>query len=77
MGLIPASKYWDEVDSNAQDADYTQQAGGPYGLFRTMLFAKAHRLPCSLRRGELSPPSIWRAAQSGGRFRSVHSLRAR
>ena len=46
MGLIPASKYWDEVDSNAQDADYTQQAGGPYGLFRTMLFAKAHRLPC-------------------------------
>jgi quinoprotein glucose dehydrogenase len=46
MGLIPASKYWDEVDSNAQDADYTQQAGGPYGMFRTMLFAKAHRLPC-------------------------------
>ena len=46
MGVIPSDKYWDTVDANTQDADYTQQAGGPYGLFRTMMFAKAHRLPC-------------------------------
>jgi quinoprotein glucose dehydrogenase len=47
MGVIPANKYWDEVESNAQDADYTQQAGGPYGMFRTFMFAKAHHLPCA------------------------------
>lgn len=47
MGVIPADKYWDEVDHNTRDADYTQQAGGPYGMFRTFLFAKAHHLPCS------------------------------
>jgi quinoprotein glucose dehydrogenase len=46
MGLIPADKYWDEVDKNTQDAEYTQQSGGPYGMFRTFLFAKAHHLPC-------------------------------
>jgi quinoprotein glucose dehydrogenase len=46
MGVIPSDKYWDTVDANTQDADYTQQAGGPYGLFRTMMFAKAHHLPC-------------------------------
>jgi quinoprotein glucose dehydrogenase len=46
MGLIPADKYWDEVDKNTEDADYTQQSGGPYGMFRTFLFAKAHHLPC-------------------------------
>jgi quinoprotein glucose dehydrogenase len=50
MGVIPRDKYWDEVDNNTHDAEYTQQAGGPYGLFRTLLFAKAHHLPCS------SPP---------------------
>jgi quinoprotein glucose dehydrogenase len=47
MGLIPREKYWDTVDKNAEDADYTQQSGGPYGLFRTFLFAKAHHLPCA------------------------------
>jgi quinoprotein glucose dehydrogenase len=47
MGLIPADKYWDAVDHNTQDADYTQQSGGPYGLFRTFIFAKAHHLPCA------------------------------
>jgi quinoprotein glucose dehydrogenase len=47
MGVIPAGKYWDEVDKNTHDADYTQQAGGPYGLFRTFIFAKAHHLPCA------------------------------
>ena len=47
MGVIPRDKYWDTVDKDAQHADYTEQSGGPYGLFRTMLFAKAHHLPCA------------------------------
>ncbi|HET6178695.1 MAG TPA: pyrroloquinoline quinone-dependent dehydrogenase [Candidatus Sulfotelmatobacter sp.] len=47
MGLIPRDKYWEAVDHNTQDADYTQQSGGPYGLFRTFIFAKAHHLPCA------------------------------
>jgi quinoprotein glucose dehydrogenase len=47
MGVIPADKYQNEVERNAEDADYTQQAGAPYGMFRTFLFAKAHRLPCA------------------------------
>ncbi len=47
MGLIPEDKYWDEVDKNTLDAEYTQQSGGPYGMFRTFLFAKAHHLPCA------------------------------
>ena len=47
MGLIPADKYWDEVDKNTENADYAQQSGGPYGLFRTFIFAKAHHLPCA------------------------------
>ena len=47
MGVIPSDKYWDTVDANTQDAEYTQQAGGPYGLFRTLMFATAHRLPCA------------------------------
>ena len=46
MGLIPRDKYWDEVDKDTEDADYTEQSGGPYGLFRTLMFAKAHHLPC-------------------------------
>ena len=45
--VIPADKYWDEVDMNAEDGDYTQQAGAGYGLFRTFLFGKAHHLPCA------------------------------
>lgn len=47
MGLIPADKYWDAADNNTKDAEYTQQAGGPYGLFRTLIFAKGHHLPCA------------------------------
>ncbi len=47
MGLIPRDKYWDAADNNTKDAEYTQQSGGPYGLFRALIFAKAHRLPCS------------------------------
>jgi quinoprotein glucose dehydrogenase len=47
MGVIPRDKYWDTVDRDTENAEYTQQAGGPYGLFRTFLFAKAHHLPCA------------------------------
>ncbi len=47
MRVVPADKYWDEVDANKEEGDFTQQAGAPYGIFRTFLFAKAHRLPCA------------------------------
>jgi quinoprotein glucose dehydrogenase len=47
MGLIPRDKYWDAVDHDTKKADYTEQAGGPYGLFRSLLFAKVHHLPCA------------------------------
>ena len=47
MGVIPADKYRDEVTRNTQDADYTEQVGAPYGMFRTFLFAKANHLPCA------------------------------
>jgi quinoprotein glucose dehydrogenase len=42
MRLVPAEKYWDEVDKNTEDGQFTEQAGGPYGIFRTFLFAKEH-----------------------------------
>lgn len=47
MGLIPVGQYRDEVARNTQGADYTEQAGAPYGMFRTFLFAKANFLPCA------------------------------
>jgi glucose dehydrogenase len=47
MGVIAADKYWDAVDGNTSDLEYTQQRGAPYGMFRTFLFAKAHHLPCA------------------------------
>jgi len=48
MGVIQADKYWEAVGQNAEPGlDYTQQAGAPFGMFRTFLFAKAHRLPCA------------------------------
>jgi quinoprotein glucose dehydrogenase len=46
MGVVPADKYWDAADKST-DLEYTQQSGAPYGMFRTFLFAKAHRLPCA------------------------------
>jgi quinoprotein glucose dehydrogenase len=46
MGVIAADKYWDAVDKNTGELEYTQQRGAPYGMFRTFLFAKAHHLPC-------------------------------
>jgi quinoprotein glucose dehydrogenase len=47
MRVIPADKYRDEVDQNAEDGEYTQQVGAPYGIFRTFVFGKAHHLPCA------------------------------
>ncbi|SPE21708.1 Quinoprotein glucose dehydrogenase [Candidatus Sulfotelmatobacter sp. SbA7] len=47
MRVVPADKYWDEVDNHTEDGDYTQQYGAPYGLFRTLLFGKVHHLPCA------------------------------
>ncbi|MGO9648577.1 MAG: pyrroloquinoline quinone-dependent dehydrogenase [Terriglobales bacterium] len=47
MRVVPADKYWDEVDNHPEDGDYTQQYGAPYGLFRTLLFGKVHHLPCA------------------------------
>jgi len=47
MGVIAADKYWDAVDKNTGDLEYTQQSGAPYGMFRTFLSAKAHHLPCA------------------------------
>jgi quinoprotein glucose dehydrogenase len=47
MGVVAADKYWDAVGNDKEDLDYTQQYGAPYGMFRTFLFAKAHRLPCA------------------------------
>jgi quinoprotein glucose dehydrogenase len=46
MGVIAADKYWDAADKST-DREYTQQYGAPYGMFRTFLFAKPHRLPCA------------------------------
>jgi quinoprotein glucose dehydrogenase len=47
MRVIPAEKFWDEADQHAEDGDFTRQAGAPYGMFRTFLFAKEHHLPCA------------------------------
>jgi quinoprotein glucose dehydrogenase len=48
MRVVPAEKYWDEVDHDPDGGDnYTQQRGAPYGIYRTFLFAKAHHLPCA------------------------------
>ncbi len=47
MGVVSADKYWDAVDHNTGNLDYTQQSGAPYGMFRAFLFAKAHHLPCA------------------------------
>jgi quinoprotein glucose dehydrogenase len=46
MRLVPADKYWQEVDHSTEEGQFTEQAGAPYGIFRTFLFAKEHHLPC-------------------------------
>jgi quinoprotein glucose dehydrogenase len=45
--LISADKFWGEAVGAAEDGQYTQQFGAPFAMFRTFLFAKAHRLPCA------------------------------
>lgn len=47
MRVIPADKFWDEVDQYVGDGEFTRQQGAPYGMFRTFVFAKAHHLPCA------------------------------
>jgi quinoprotein glucose dehydrogenase len=47
MRLIPADKFRDEARAHVENGDYTEQAGGPYAIFRNFVFAKAHRLPCA------------------------------
>jgi quinoprotein glucose dehydrogenase len=45
--VIPRDKFDEEADANSDGGgDYTNQYGAPYGMFRTFIFAKAHRLPC-------------------------------
>ena len=46
MRLVPREKYWEEVDHNTEEGQFTEQDGGPYGIFRTFLFANEHHLPC-------------------------------
>jgi quinoprotein glucose dehydrogenase len=47
MRVIPADRFREEAAAHAEDGEYTRQSGGPYGMFRTFLFAKAHHLPCA------------------------------
>jgi quinoprotein glucose dehydrogenase len=47
VNVIPRDKFDQEADASTEGkGDYTEQDGAPYGLFRTFIFAKAHRLPC-------------------------------
>jgi quinoprotein glucose dehydrogenase len=45
--MIPADKFWEESYKHAEDGEYTEQYGAPFGMFRTFLFGKAHHLPCA------------------------------
>jgi quinoprotein glucose dehydrogenase len=45
--LIPRDQYREQMHAQAEEGDYAAQAGAPYGVFRTFLFAKAHHLPCA------------------------------
>ena len=44
--MIPRDKFDEESDANVEHGEYADQYGTPYGMVRTFLFAKAHRLPC-------------------------------
>jgi membrane-bound PQQ-dependent dehydrogenase (glucose/quinate/shikimate family) len=44
--IIPRDKFDEESDANVEHGEYADQYGTPYGMVRTFLFAKAHRLPC-------------------------------
>jgi len=44
--LVSRDKFDDESDANVENGEYADQYGAPYGMVRTFVFAKAHRLPC-------------------------------
>jgi quinoprotein glucose dehydrogenase len=44
--LVPRDKFDEESDANLEHGEYADQYGTPYGMVRTFMFAKAHRLPC-------------------------------
>jgi len=44
--MVPRDKFDEESDANVEHGEYADQYGTPYGMVRTFLFAKAHRLPC-------------------------------
>ncbi len=44
--MIPRDKFDEESDANVEHGEYADQYGTPYGMVRTFIFAKAHRLPC-------------------------------
>jgi quinoprotein glucose dehydrogenase len=45
--VIPSDKFDAESDAHAEDGQYTGQWGSGYGMFRTFILAKEHRLPCA------------------------------
>ncbi len=45
--LIPEDKFDEESDAHKEDGQYTGQWGSGYGMFRTLMFAKDHHLPCA------------------------------
>jgi len=44
--MVPRDKFDEQSDANVEHGEYADQYGTPYGMVRTFLFAKAHRLPC-------------------------------
>jgi quinoprotein glucose dehydrogenase len=44
--MIPRDKFDEESEANVEHGEYADQYGTPYGMVRTFIFAKAHRLPC-------------------------------
>jgi len=47
MRVVPRDQFDDEADTHPEAGQYTEQTGAPFGLFRTLIFAKAHHLPCA------------------------------
>jgi quinoprotein glucose dehydrogenase len=47
MRVIPADRFHEEAMAHEEDGEYTRQAGAPYGMFRTFIFAREHHLPCA------------------------------
>jgi quinoprotein glucose dehydrogenase len=46
MRSIPADKFEEDSEAHRGEGEFNDQYGAPYGMFRTFIFAKAHRLPC-------------------------------